>query len=162
MMTFHSGDRQTIGGLTAELIERLKAKGGSVGHIVDTIGYTSTLTPFDAEAMKLELDLMCEEAGVTILFHSRVIAAKVAGDRIAAALDAARRSNAVIVLKGAAAVVATPDGTARVARPSSWLSTAGSSDVLAGLAFGSVFAVLGWNAFVLAASALGFYAIMLL
>jgi membrane-associated phospholipid phosphatase len=36
------------------------------------------------------------------------------------------------------------------------------SDVLAGLAFGSVFAVLGWNAFVLAASALGFYAIMLL
>ena len=36
------------------------------------------------------------------------------------------------------------------------------SDVLAGLAFGGVFAVLGWNAFVLAASALGFYAIMLL
>ena len=36
------------------------------------------------------------------------------------------------------------------------------SDVLAGLAFGSVFAVLGWNAFVLAASALGFYASMLL
>ena len=29
------------------------------------------------------------------------------------------------------------------------------SDVLAGLAFGSVFAVLGWNAFVLAASAMG-------
>ena len=37
-----------------------------------------------------------------------------------------------------------------------------SRHVLAGLAFGSVFAVLGWNAFVLAASALGFYAIMLL
>lgn len=36
------------------------------------------------------------------------------------------------------------------------------SDVLAGLAFGGVIAVLGWNAFVLAASALGFYAIMLL
>ena len=36
------------------------------------------------------------------------------------------------------------------------------SDVLAGLAFGTVFSVLGWNVFVLAASALGFYAIMLL
>ena len=36
------------------------------------------------------------------------------------------------------------------------------SDVLAGLAFGTVLSVLGWNAFVLAASALGFYAIMLL
>ena len=30
------------------------------------------------------------------------------------------------------------------------------SDVLAGLAFGAVFAVVGWNAFVLAASAVGF------
>ena len=36
------------------------------------------------------------------------------------------------------------------------------SDVLAGLAFGAVFAVVGWNAFVLAASTVGFYAIMLL
>ena len=36
------------------------------------------------------------------------------------------------------------------------------SDVLAGLAFGAAFAVLGWNAFVLAASAMGFYSIMLL
>lgn len=36
------------------------------------------------------------------------------------------------------------------------------SDVLAGLAFGAVFAVVGWNAFVLAASAVGFYTIMLL
>ena len=36
------------------------------------------------------------------------------------------------------------------------------SDVLVGLVFGTVFSVLGWNAFVLAASALGFYAIMLL
>ena len=30
------------------------------------------------------------------------------------------------------------------------------------VAFGAVFAVVGWNAFVLAASAVGFYAIMLL
>ena len=36
------------------------------------------------------------------------------------------------------------------------------SDVLAGLAFGAVFAAVGWNAFVLAASAFGFYSIMLL
>ncbi len=55
------------------------------------------------------------------------------GDRIAAALDAARRSRAVIVLKGATTVVAAPSGEARVHRPSSWLSTAGTGDVLAGL-----------------------------
>lgn len=36
------------------------------------------------------------------------------------------------------------------------------SDVLAGLAFGAVFALVGWNVFVAAASAIGFYSIMLL
>ncbi|MGE4564882.1 MAG: FAD-dependent oxidoreductase [Victivallaceae bacterium] len=107
MMTFHSGDRQMIGGLTAELIERLKTKGGSVGHIVDTIGYTSTLTPFDAEAMKLELDLMCEEAGVTILFHSRVIAAKIAGDRISSVTVST--PGGVIEIAGEAFIDATGD-----------------------------------------------------
>lgn len=55
------------------------------------------------------------------------------GDRIAAALDAARRSGAVVVLKGATTIVASPSGEARVHCPSSWLSTAGTGDVLAGL-----------------------------
>ena len=36
------------------------------------------------------------------------------------------------------------------------------SDVAAGLAFGAGFAVLGWNSFVLAADALGFYPVMML
>lgn len=56
-----------------------------------------------------------------------------AGDRISAAVEAARRSNAVIVSKGAATVIASPDGIARIANPPSWLSTAGTGDVLAGL-----------------------------
>ncbi len=55
------------------------------------------------------------------------------GDRIGAALDAARRSNAVVVLKGASTVIAAPSGEARVHQPSAWLSTAGTGDVLAGL-----------------------------
>ncbi|PCD04687.1 bifunctional ADP-dependent NAD(P)H-hydrate dehydratase/NAD(P)H-hydrate epimerase [Sphingomonas spermidinifaciens] len=56
-----------------------------------------------------------------------------AGDRIAAALEAARRSKAIVVLKGAATVIAAPDGSARVVQPPAWLSTAGTGDVLAGL-----------------------------
>lgn len=70
MMTFHAGEKQVVRGITDELIERLKRKGLSVGHIPDSTGYTYTVTPFDAEGMKHELELMALEASVTILFHT--------------------------------------------------------------------------------------------
>ncbi|HEX7858314.1 MAG TPA: NAD(P)H-hydrate dehydratase [Sphingobium sp.] len=56
------------------------------------------------------------------------------GNRIERARAAARTANAVVVLKGADSVIAAPDGRARVATGvSTWLSTAGTGDVLAGL-----------------------------
>lgn len=70
MMTFHAGERQVVRGITDELIERLKKKGLSVGHIPDSTGYTYTVTPFDAEGMKHELELMALEASVKILYHT--------------------------------------------------------------------------------------------
>ena len=82
MMTFHAGDKQIIKGLTGELIDRLKAKGKSPGHLYDTTTYTYTLTPFDAEGMKHELDLMAREAGVNVLFHTMLAKVNVSGDQI--------------------------------------------------------------------------------
>jgi hydroxyethylthiazole kinase-like uncharacterized protein yjeF len=54
-------------------------------------------------------------------------------DKITAALAAARRAGAVVIYKGADTVMADPHGQVRVqSGSSSWLSTAGTGDVLAG------------------------------
>ncbi len=73
---------------------------------------------------------------------------QVQGDRIGAAREAARRSGAVVVLKGAPTVVARPDGEARLnptGNPA--LATGGSGDVLTGLIGGLLAQGLGpWEA----------------
>lgn len=84
MMTFHSGDIQVIRGITGELMERMKAKGYSPGHIFDTTGYTYTVTPFSAEGMKRELEEMMAEAGVELLYHSVVCGVDYSDGRISA------------------------------------------------------------------------------
>ena len=77
MMTFHAGDKQVVCGVTDELIERLKAKALSPGHIIDSTGYTYTVTPFSAEGLKRELELMMLEAGVQLLYHTVITGTKV-------------------------------------------------------------------------------------
>ncbi len=73
MMSFHNNTgEQVVKGLPQELIDRLVARGASPGHIEDSTTYCSTVTPFDSEFLKMELEAMLEEAGADILFHTRL------------------------------------------------------------------------------------------
>ncbi|WP_374942858.1 NAD(P)H-hydrate dehydratase [Sphingomonas sp.] len=96
----------------------------------------------DGDALHaLDLESLASRAAPTVLTpHAGEFAAlfgTVDGGKIARARDAARRSGATIVYKGADTVIAHPDGRVRVAhRPATWLSTAGTGDTLAGLAAG--------------------------
>lgn len=70
MMTAHAGEKQVIKGLFDEMVVRMIRGGYSCGHIKDTTGYVSYITPFSAEGMKLVLDEMTTEADCRVLFHT--------------------------------------------------------------------------------------------
>jgi ADP-dependent NAD(P)H-hydrate dehydratase / NAD(P)H-hydrate epimerase len=65
---------------------------------------------------------------------ARLTGGEPGADRVAAVREAARKFNAVVLLKGHCTVIAAPDGRVLVnlAR-NSWLATAGSGDVLSGM-----------------------------
>jgi hypothetical protein len=83
MMSFHNrANQQVVRGLPEELIERLVERNASPGHTLDSTGYCSTVTPFDSEGLKIELETMAREAGVRILYHTMLADVILAGGRI--------------------------------------------------------------------------------
>ena len=108
MMTFHAGKRQVVTGIPQELIDRLCALGGCDGHIEDTTGYASSVTPFDAETLKLALDEMMAESGVEVLLHACLTSVEKEGERITAVQVHTRAGR--IRLPGKVFVDATGDG----------------------------------------------------
>jgi hydroxyethylthiazole kinase-like uncharacterized protein yjeF len=87
---------------------------GLVGEPERLYGHDTILTPHEGEFRKLFGDIQ--------------------GSKAERALEAARRSQSVIVYKGPDTLVASPNGRIGFAPPApAWLATAGTGDVLAGM-----------------------------
>ena len=101
--------------LTSKAPKVIDADGiGLVGEPERMHGHDAILTPHDGEFARLFGDLE--------------------GSKPQRALEAARRSQSVIVYKGPDTLVASPDGRIGFAPPApAWLASAGTGDVLAGM-----------------------------
>lgn len=110
---------------------------------VAALARTGAALVVDADALTLFRDrsgdlFACLDRDDVLTPHEgefeRLFPGLLAGRREDAALAAAERAGCVVVLKGHATVIASPDGRRAVNdNGSPWLATAGSGDVLAGL-----------------------------
>lgn len=67
-----AGRLRVVAGIAQELVDRVQALGGGVGHVRMERGgdFISMLTPVEPEVSKLAAAQMCREAGVRLLLHT--------------------------------------------------------------------------------------------
>jgi hypothetical protein len=88
---FFSGDgNKVVGGIPQELVDRMVALQGSVGHVrggtwrtgSGEYEYEFSLTPYDPECLKFAAQEMVLEAGAELMFQSVLIGTKLDGKRV--------------------------------------------------------------------------------
>jgi hypothetical protein len=72
-----------LGGIAQELIDRLQAVGGSLGHFRCPVH--NSITPVSPDLVKIVAVQMCREAGVDVLFNNELLDVDVANGRLTAA-----------------------------------------------------------------------------
>lgn len=83
LMTFHDGDKQVVKGIAQEIIDRLAAKGGTLGHVPDPIGVVASITPVDSELLKqVYFEMLAEEKNITTLLHTFFVDADVRSNTV--------------------------------------------------------------------------------
>lgn len=105
---------QVIGGIAQEFVDDLVRLKGSLGHIVDPLGFAGSLTPVDSEVLKRYLPRKLSEAGVDLRLDTALGQEDI--DAAAQVVDASGTAAAARMM-GAAVIEPTEP------QPLSWLFT---------------------------------------
>jgi len=73
LMTYHAGKRKVIEGIAQEIVDRLAERNATLGHVRDSIGMVSTITPIDSEALKmLYFEMIAAEPNICPFLNSEI------------------------------------------------------------------------------------------